>query len=217
MKKFLEWLKKLLGGGSQPKPWQLGVTVHPTEAIPTIFIKGGPGIDGVRQPGTAQFIFSIAPEFKNKDAKLATTANGFRPDEREINVGSTSKTLEDVFLTAFEQPPQLVPALIYGPENKFIHTPNRLDYVSISYSEFAAVRLTAEGQDITPLIKERAAMGFNEARVFSMMAGQLGHCVPTEIADYYTRVLPETLDKFEKAGLRVELTLLVDRNGCGWG
>jgi hypothetical protein len=90
-------------------------------------------------------------------------------------------------------------------------------WLRLACTDFALLRLMHEGQDITPIVRERVTMGFNEARVFSMMCGNLGRLLPTEIPDYYTSLLSRFLDLCEAESLRIELTALVDANdGAHW-
>jgi hypothetical protein len=88
-------------------------------------------------------------------------------------------------------------------------------WTGIQASDFNLFNRFLAGEDITPILRQRADVGFNLLRVwtdFDVCADgkcrdhqPIGRLVPSEHPDYYTR-LPEFLDACAQHGLYVELT-----------
>ncbi len=69
------------------------------------------------------------------------------------------------------------------------------------------------GEDIDPILKQRAACGFNLLRVWTYYDLQtpppIGRLIPNEYPDFYTRIVPAFVKKCARYGLYLELTAYV--------
>ena len=93
-------------------------------------------------------------------------------------------------------------------------------WTGIEATDFNLFSRFVAGEDITPILRQRADVGFNLLRVwtdFDVCADgkcrehqPIGRLVPSEHPDYYAR-LPEFLDACAQHGLYVELTAFTGR------
>lgn len=89
-----------------------------------------------------------------------------------------------------------------------LETDDGQPWTGIGCTDFRVLQRFLAGEDIEPLLAHRAALGFNELRVFLMCHGMF-HLYPQEIPNYQIR-LRQFLDRLGAHNLRAELTVLVD-------
>lgn len=76
----------------------------------------------------------------------------------------------------------------------------------IECSDFNAFNRFLSGEDIGPILEQRAACGFNTLRVWTAyVIDRIGRLIPREHPDYYARI-PDFLDACSFYGLYVEFT-----------
>jgi hypothetical protein len=197
--------------------WALGLSVSPEDAH-AFMDTGGQRVEGVVDAGGGAhrlLHFEAPPCAPNAPGQLTVEAPGHATSITSMAIGPDQPAgfphwPELPMVTLERVAPVLTPLRING---KFFEQQDGTPHARIACSDFGLIRLMAAGQDIVPILRERVQLGFNEVRVFSMMCGTLGRLLPTEIPDYYTKLLPTFLALAEAEGLRVELTALVDANG----
>jgi hypothetical protein len=94
-------------------------------------------------------------------------------------------------------------------------------WTGIEATDFNLLSRFIAGEDITPILRQRAAVGFNLLRVWTDFDAcadgkcpqhqAIGRLVPSEHSDYYAR-LREFLDACAQHGLYVELTAFTGRS-----
>ncbi|PYR44979.1 MAG: hypothetical protein DMF89_26440 [Acidobacteria bacterium] len=83
-------------------------------------------------------------------------------------------------------------------------------FTAIETSDFDLYRQFLNGSDITPVLGQRANLGFNLLRVFGSFNGALGRFVPSDYGElWYTR-LPQFAEALARKGLYLEFTVFAD-------
>lgn len=122
-------------------------------------------------------------------------------DEPFLLMGALDQELDEVWLVpTFHPLPRLQ---IVG---EFFRLETGQPWTAIEASDFNLFNRFLSGEDIEPILKQRADAGFNLLRVFTAfhVAG-IGHLTPREHADYYAKI-PAFADAAARHGLYVEFT-----------
>lgn len=116
------------------------------------------------------------------------------------------------------QSPSSLPRLVV--EGRFFRQDTGTRWTGIETTDFNLFNRFLDGQDITPILRQRADAGFNLLRVwtdFDVCADAkcpdhqpIGRMIPATHPDYYTR-LPDFLDLCARHGFYVELTAFTGR------
>lgn len=105
--------------------------------------------------------------------------------------------------------PTLLPLIVDG---QFFRTNDGQPFTVIGCSDFAIWQRFSQGEDISPILAQRFALGFNQLRVFTHFCGGLG--------TFDGRAVVDTLRPFCSAvglaGLRLELVVSADHSTSGW-
>lgn len=111
-----------------------------------------------------------------------------------------SQDLSDVFLT-----PTFKPLVGIHPEGQHFRLNDGGRFVLAGLTDFNLLARYLNGEDIEPILAQRASLGFNSVRVFTAYSVPLiGRLSPKEHPDVYARI-PAFLDHLAKHGLRAEL------------
>src|SRR5689334_13953007 len=79
-------------------------------------------------------------------------------------------------------------------------------FTVIQTSDFNLLNRFLSGEDISPILEQRAALGFNSLRVWTAYdIPQIGRLNPKEHPDFYQRI-PDFLQACANVGLYVEFT-----------
>jgi hypothetical protein len=111
-------------------------------------------------------------------------------------------------LSVAPPPPSVSELLPLVVDGLWFRTSDGAPWTQIGCTDFRLFERFLRGEDIAPVLAERAAMGFNQLRVF-LMCGQMFRLYPHEHPDYDAQ-LAEFLSQLAAYGLRAELTVLVD-------
>jgi hypothetical protein len=113
--------------------------------------------------------------------------------------------LDAVTLVPVAAAPSLLPVHV---DQLWFNTSDGQPWHQRGCSDFRLLQMFLAGEDIEPLLRERAAVGFNQLRVF-LMCDLMFHLYPQEHPDYLPK-LGQFLDRLGAHGLGSELTVLVD-------
>lgn len=167
----------------------------------TLFVDGGATIAGVQAPeGRFQFSIPVPPAHKGDGCEVRVNADGYvsQAFRVPVNDGDTTITMER---TAVQ-----LPALVVRGSYFALETGER--FTAIECSDFQAFSRFLNGEDITPVLTERRALGFNMLRVFGMCRNMFD-LNPHAYPDYY-ETLREFVARVLRSGLYVEFTVFPD-------
>ena len=93
----------------------------------------------------------------------------------------------------------------------FFATADGARWTWIGASDFDLYRQYLQNaQSITPVLQQRAALGFNVLRVFGSFNGALGSFLPVSSGELYYTQLPRFADALAREGLYLEFTVFAD-------
>jgi hypothetical protein len=123
------------------------------------------------------------------------------------DVAAIYAVMDQEFLLDVERPRvELLPLVVDGKH--FRYSDGGL-WTQIGCSDFRLLERKVRGEDIEPILAERAAIGFNSLRIF-LMCGNMFNLYPHE-HDNYWQAFDDLVDiDLPAHGLRCELTVLVD-------
>lgn len=110
----------------------------------------------------------------------------------------------DLFLVPLAPP---LPRLV--PHGQFF-TAGGAPFTAIECSDFLLYQRFLNGENITPIVTQRADLGFNMVRVFGMCNGSLGRFIPADYGEAYFTQLPEFYRVLQRYGLYGEFTANAD-------
>jgi hypothetical protein len=187
--------------------WPQGGEMHATGYRPSFSIPRS-------SLGNGGYMTVTCDGYETRTSRIITP---FEPDTQGLRVENAASLQETTAAAAFavmdqeficqvEVPvPSLLPVHVDG---QWFRTSDGAPWSQYGCSDFRAFQRFIAGEDIEPVLAERAAIGFNQLRVF-LMCDWMFKLRPQDHPDYFEQ-LGKFLDRLAAHGLRAELTVLVD-------
>lgn len=172
----------------------------------------------IRGSGLQHIEFDVPDSEHGHGATLRCEKAGYQADERRVEF-QKDPWLADVTLEQLA-PTIVLPMLV--TRGQFFQQSDGAYWTAIQCSDFHLFGRYLNGEDITPILQQRQALGFNLLRVwtrYSLEAYGIGRCTLADHPDLYDRVRP-FLQLCSQYGLYVELTAYTGREDfdpAHWG